>query len=160
VRTLLDRGYQTVSEIDGGYVSWLNAGYAVAKPASSTPANPSAAPPTPTRLADVYQINVQDAFKLIQNKKNDPNFMIIDVRTADEFKSGHLAGAVNIDYRSPDFKSNIDQLDRHKEYLIYCRSGVRSAGAMQIMLDLGFSRLHNLITGILGWTGEGYPTVQ
>jgi rhodanese-related sulfurtransferase len=85
--------------------------------------------------------------------------MIVDVRTPEEFKSGHLADAVNIDYRSPDFKSNVDKLDRNKEYLIYCRSGARSAGATQMMLDLGFTRLHNLTGGITGWINAGYPTV-
>lgn len=85
--------------------------------------------------------------------------MIIDVRTLEEFKSGHLADAVNIDYKSPDFRTNVDKLDRNKEYLIYCRSGARSAGAARVMLDLGFTRLHNLTSGITGWISAGYPTV-
>ena len=86
--------------------------------------------------------------------------MIIDVRTADEFNSGHLAKAVNIDYYSPNFKSNIAKLDRNIEYLIYCRTGVRGAAATQIMLDIGFTRVYNLTGGILEWTKAGYPTAK
>jgi rhodanese-related sulfurtransferase len=113
-----------------------------------------------TATATIPEITVQDAIKLIQNNRDNPDFVIIDVRTADEFKSGHLANAVNIDYYSPDFKSNINKLDRNKEYLIYCQTGIRGAAATQIMMDLSFTRLHNLSGGIVQWIDAGFPTVK
>jgi rhodanese-related sulfurtransferase len=97
---------------------------------------------------------------LIQNNKVNLDLIIIDVRTPDEFNGGHLANAININYYSPEFKSNIDKLDRNKEYLIYCRTGVRGTGATQIMIDLGFTRVYNLAGGIVQWIDAGYPTLK
>jgi rhodanese-related sulfurtransferase len=138
---------------------------------AATPAAPAASPvrpsanqsqsgTSPATKASVPSISLQDASVLVQNNKNNPEFIILDVRTADEFNSGHLAGAVNIDYYSPDFKANIDKLERKKEYFIYCRTGVRSAEATRIMLDLGFTRVHNLLGGITEWINAGYPVVK
>jgi rhodanese-related sulfurtransferase len=111
-------------------------------------------------VAAIPEINVQDAFKLILDNQNNQDFVIIDVRTADEFNSGHIANSINIDYYSPDFKSKLDKLDRSKEYLVYCRTGVRSAAATRIILDLGFTKVRNMTGGIVQWTGSGYPTVK
>jgi rhodanese-related sulfurtransferase len=137
---------------------------AVATPTNFQSAiSPSSAPKSSSATLDtasVPSISVTDALALIQKNKNSPDFIIIDVRTADEYNSGHLADAVNIDYYSPDFKTNISKLDRNKEYLIYCRTGIRGTASTQIMLDLGFNRVYNLSGGIVEWINAGFPTVK
>ncbi len=75
---------------------------------------------------------------------NTENFVIIDVRTHDEFLESHVLGALNIDVLSPDFKSKISALDKTKIYKVYCRSGNRSAQAMQTMKSIGFKDVENL----------------
>ena len=67
--------------------------------------------------------------------------VIIDVRTADEFASGHLTGAVNVDLQSASFDAQVAQLPLDGEYVIYCRSGNRSAAAVERMQNLGFVTL-------------------
>jgi len=67
--------------------------------------------------------------------------VIIDVRTADEFASGHLTGAVNVDVQSASFDAQVAQLPLDGEYVIYCRSGNRSAAAVERMQNLGFVTL-------------------
>lgn len=69
---------------------------------------------------------------------------IIDVRTPEEFAAGHVEGAVNIDIHSPDFASQIQQLDPQGNYAVYCRSGNRSTQAVQFMADNGFANVTNL----------------
>ena len=64
---------------------------------------------------------------------------IIDVRTPAETAQGVIAGAIAINVEAPDFQARIDQLDRDGSYLLYCRSGNRSAQAASIMHDLGFT---------------------
>lgn len=66
---------------------------------------------------------------------------VIDVRTPAEFAEGHLEGAVNIDVSAPTFASEISQLPVDGEYVIYCRSGNRSAQAVDQMEGLGFTNL-------------------
>ncbi len=109
----------------------------------------------------VYKsVSVDEAYRLIQENKNNPNFVIIDVRTPEEFKSGHIEGAINIDYYSPDFKERISRLDRNKTYLVYCESGVRSSLAMIVFKELGFKKVYNMAGGIKKWKDRNYPIVR
>lgn len=67
--------------------------------------------------------------------------VVIDVRTPAEFASGHLKGAVNIDLSSPNFSSQIAALDPAGKYVVYCRSGNRSATATSYMKDAGITQV-------------------
>ncbi len=64
---------------------------------------------------------------------------VIDVRTPDEFASGHLDGALNIDIQGSAFASEIGALDKSANYVIYCRSGNRAGQAVTYMQDNGFT---------------------
>ena len=99
-------------------------------------------------------IDSKEAYGLI---KADSNIAILDVRTAKEFADGHVAGAVNIDVNQADFAQKIDQLDRSKTYIVYCRSGRRSSKAVGIMATKGFKNLYNVSDGFLGWNKNGLP---
>lgn len=84
----------------------------------------------------------------------DENAVILDVRTEDEFNEGFIANAINIDiHRGQDFVTEIEALDKNKNYFVYCRSGMRSAKACEIMNQLGFENAYNLIGGITEWDG-------
>jgi rhodanese-related sulfurtransferase len=76
--------------------------------------------------------------------------VLLDVRTAGEFRSGTLRGARNIDMMSPAFSSQIATLDKSKEYFLICRSGSRSAQACSVMAQAGF-KVFNLAGGIGEW---------
>ena len=76
--------------------------------------------------------------------RHDPDAVVIDVRTDGEYRSGHLAGAKQIDIGSPDFARRVEALDRDRTYYLYCRSGNRSGHAARIMRDLGFERVYNI----------------
>ena len=78
---------------------------------------------------------------LLAKHAADPNFVILDVRTAEEYADGHLPGAINIDKLQDDFADKVDALDRDKTYLLICRSGRRAKAAAQIMLASSFNRL-------------------
>jgi phage shock protein E len=90
-------------------------------------------------------------FKKISNKKN---VVIIDVRSSDEFNSGHIPGALNIDYEKPGFKDSIARLDPGKTYLLYCRTGRRSGMAGKQMRELEFKNVFHLEGGIEKWNGR------
>lgn len=99
-------------------------------------------------------IDSKEAYGLI---KADSNIAILDVRTAKEFADGHVAEAVNIDVNQADFAQKIDQLDRSKTYIVYCRSGRRSSKAVGIMATKGFKNLYNVSDGFVGWNKNGLP---
>ena len=81
--------------------------------------------------------------------------VILDVRTSEEFESGYIKGALNMDIREgSDFVASIETLDKSKSYFVYCRSGARSWQACQLMSQLGFSAVYNLDGGVLAWEGD------
>ena len=83
------------------------------------------------------------------------DLVVLDVRTPEEVAAGALPGAINIDLSSPDFTSQVAELDRDVPYFVYCRSGNRSAQAVKIMQDLGFTEIYELDGGILDWAEAG-----
>ena len=81
--------------------------------------------------------------------------VVLDVRTPEEFASGHLPDAVNIDVSAPDFATRVGALDPAADYAVYCRTGNRSSTAMQIMRDAGFESVAHLGGGIVAWVDAG-----
>ena len=88
---------------------------------------------------------------------NDPNAVVLDVRTADEFKEGHLGGALNIDQAQSDFIQKVKEtLTTDRTIAVYCRSGRRSANAAEKLAAEGYKAV-NLKGGILAWKEEQMP---
>lgn len=81
--------------------------------------------------------------------KND-KAVLLDVRTAAEFKLGTLKGARNVNMMSPSFSSEISRLDPTKTYFVFCRSGARSGTAATMMSKMGL-KVVNLRGGISTW---------
>jgi rhodanese-related sulfurtransferase len=94
----------------------------------------------------------QKRFERLSKKKNTA---VLDVRTSDEFKEGHIPNALQIDVlKKEEFKAQVTSLDKKKKYLIYCRSGKRSKTAMTLMKEMGFTKLLDLDGGFTNWKGE------
>ena len=92
--------------------------------------------------------------KKFTRKLHKKDALLLDVRTAAEFKEGHLPGAENIDVQLPDFEDKIANLDKEKTILVYCKSGRRSAKALQILHKAGFKKAYHLKGGYTDWDGE------
>lgn len=88
----------------------------------------------------------------------DANVVCLDVRSAEEYATGHLADAINIDVRKPDFEPRaVTTLPKEQMVAIYCRSGKRSKMAADILVKKGY-QIVELNSGIIGWTKAGKPT--
>ncbi|NNK80144.1 MAG: rhodanese-like domain-containing protein [Flavobacteriales bacterium] len=86
--------------------------------------------------------------------KNDPNAVVIDVRTPAEWNDGIIPESVMANIMGgPDFVEKMRSWDKSKEYYVYCRSGNRSFHACRAMAKEGFT-CYNLEGGILAWKGE------
>lgn len=85
----------------------------------------------------------------------DDNAVILDVRTDEECMDGIIPGAINIDiYKGQGFIYKLEELDKSKNYYVYCKAGGRSAQACHIMNELGFENTYNLLGGFMNWEGE------
>ncbi|MEO1068805.1 MAG: rhodanese-like domain-containing protein [Cyanobacteria bacterium J06638_6] len=115
-------------------------------------------PPTSTLVAtNPHGVTPREAQALMAANRHNLDFVILDVRTPAEFATGHLSGAVNLDFHSPTFQADLAQLDRQKTYLVYCRRGIRSDRARAMMVDLNFRQLYDLLGGLSRWQREGLP---
>ncbi|HWS58591.1 MAG TPA: rhodanese-like domain-containing protein [Actinotalea sp.] len=85
----------------------------------------------------------------------EPDVVVLDVRTPEEFAAGHLPGAVNANLESGTFTDDLAALDPAATYAVYCRSGNRSAQALGIMQDAGFDDVAHLDGGIAAWAQAG-----
>lgn len=92
-------------------------------------------------------IDPQEYKSLVVNKP----VQLIDVRTPEEFQEGAIAHAKNINVNDPNFKANIEKLDKKQPVYIYCRSGARSQSAAKVMIDLGFEQVIDLQGGYMNW---------
>ena len=110
----------------------------------------------------IESISTQEAFTLVQENQDNPDFVIIDVRTPEEFAYEHIENAINIDLDSETFRDELSQLDKNKTYLIYSWSACGDGpgwNALAIMEELNFREVYNMTGGCLGWKLEGFPTV-
>ncbi|MBQ4132987.1 MAG: rhodanese-like domain-containing protein [Desulfovibrionaceae bacterium] len=99
------------------------------------------------------EISANEAKSLIEA---NPDLKVVDVRTLEEFESGHIPGATLHTYDAA-FPETVKNFDKNAACLIYCRSGQRSFDAVKEMEKLGFNNLYMLKEGIIAWRLEGFP---
>ena len=93
--------------------------------------------------------------ELIDKLETDENAFLLDVRSEEEYEESHIPDSKLLNIRNPQlFMDGLKDLDKSKNYYVYCHSGVRSVQACQVMKSFGFENLNNLLGGISEWTGS------
>ena len=87
------------------------------------------------------------------------NFKVIDVRTEDEWNSGHIKNSKCLDIFREDFKDKITKLDKDVKYLVHCKSGGRTRKAIEMMEELRFTDLNIIDGDLLAWREKNYELV-
>lgn len=109
---------------------------------------------TVVEVVSSYNDMTQEEFKAWETELPE-DVVILDVRTDPEVAEGMIEGAIQIDYRGENFRDEVAKLDTSKTYVVYCRSGGRSAAASQIMSEeLGFENVNNLLGGYSEYSSE------
>ncbi|MCP3997539.1 MAG: rhodanese-like domain-containing protein [bacterium] len=93
--------------------------------------------------------SVSDVTEIVSAPPAD--LVILDIRTPEEFGTGHIDGAINIDYYAADFEAQLSGLDLTVPYVMYCNSGNRSSNALPLMDSIGFEEVYELDGGIQAW---------
>lgn len=91
--------------------------------------------------------------KTFVQKAEGKDVMILDVRTPEEYKAGHIPNAKLVNFYADNFSTRIDSLDKSKTYLVYCAKGGRSSSASDLMAKKGFKQVYNLEHGFSQWNG-------
>ena len=93
---------------------------------------------------------INDTPEEFEKNMND-DFLLLAVRTPEEYNDGHIDGSTLIPVTELESRLNEIEDYKGKTVLVYCRSGNRSVTASEILIDNGFSEVHNLLTGFNGW---------
>jgi rhodanese-related sulfurtransferase len=99
----------------------------------------------------VRDVTIAEAKALIAENKVNSSFVILDIRTPDEFSQGRIFKAVNLNFYLDDFAEKIAALDKDSTYLLYCRSGNRSQMAIEIMKNAGITKIYHMKEGYIAW---------
>jgi len=82
-------------------------------------------------------------------------FMLLDVRTSEEYAEGHIAGATLIPVQ--ELAERLAEVPHDKQVYVYCHSGKRSARASTLLAEKGYTNIENIVGGIEAWKDAGYP---
>lgn len=96
-------------------------------------------------------IKTVDTKSFAEKLDSDKNPQLLDVRTPEEYSSGHIRNAANVNWNSDSFATEVKKLDKNKTVFVYCKVGGRSAQAANKLAELGFSEIYNLDGGIMKW---------
>ena len=92
-----------------------------------------------------------DANAFAEKLKTTENPQLLDVRTPEEYSTGHIGNAVNVNWNSDDFVAKAKSYDKIRPIFLYCKAGGRSADAADKLAELGFTEIYNLEGGIMKW---------
>lgn len=107
------------------------------------------------KTTTITNVNASEFKDLLDNSTD---LLLVDVRTPQEYTAGHIAGAVNIDWKNQEtFATKIAEISKDKTVLIYCHSGHRSGLAGKYLKEKGYTKIYNLETGIMGWKKAAFP---
>lgn len=104
------------------------------------------------------EVSSAEAGELIASPPD--GLIILDVRTPDEYRAGHIANARNLDFFSPRFELNLAELPKNTPILLYCRSGNRSSQALEYFEEAGLGPLYHLTKGFKQWQQDGMPVTE
>jgi len=107
----------------------------------------------------IKDVSMEEAFALMEDNQGE-GFVIVDLRSAEDYARGHIQKAINIDYQSADFAERLAELDREDIYLLYSQKDEVSGEVLDMMAELGFSHVYNMLGGMDRWERVGMPQVQ
>jgi phage shock protein E len=108
-----------------------------------------------TDVIGVETVSPSKAAEVVADAPAD--LVVLDIRTPEEYAAGTIEGSVNMDFYAADFADQLAALDRDATYVLFCRSGNRSATAAQMMRDLDFAEVYEINGGIVAWSQAGQP---
>ena len=89
----------------------------------------------------------------------DTDYILVDVRTTEEYESGHIQNAVNFDFYSESFQKEILSLDKSASIILYCRTQNRSTKTANYLKENGYKEITVLEGGITSWVKNGNDIV-
>ena len=109
------------------------------------------------KLSGVKNVTAQDATLMV----NKQNAIIVDIRSNEDYKKGHIVNAKNITLSQIE-QGNFTEIENHKQtpIILVCESGARASSAARKLIKADFTQVHNLLSGMGGWASANLPTTK
>jgi phage shock protein E len=108
-------------------------------------------------LAAAADVRIIQPTELMNRLQTEPNLVLIDIRTPQEYAQGHIPRAVNLPLDQFEQRGAELTANRNREVILYCRTGRRVRIAVHLLLEQGFQKIVLLEGNILGWARQGLP---
>lgn len=105
---------------------------------------------SPKKMQSVKNVTASECKRLISEEEN---LLILYIQGGGETAEGYLRDFCRLNFDGPELRESLSRLDRSMKYLVYCRSGYRSAHTSALMAQMGFKEIYNLIGGTIAWKG-------
>ncbi|MBP6297898.1 MAG: hypothetical protein KA401_01015 [Anaerolineae bacterium] len=149
-------GYTNVRNMSGGVNAWTAAGFPLVTTAPEFDLSAHLTSYLGSLPGTFNAVRVDD---LATELAAENDLLLVDVRTADEYTEGFIAGAINIPLQ--ELTQHLDLLPAlDRSIVVYCGSGHRSAIAMTVLGSLGYSNVRSMIGGLGAWTAAEHPVTQ
>ena len=112
------------------------------------------------QMSSGFQVSHVDAKGALSLLAEQPETVVLDVRTPGEIKGGYIEGAVFADFKDQDFVQQLTKLDKDTPYIVHCKSGGRSTKALTTLEELGFTNVTHMDGGLDGWKRENLPLTK
>jgi len=106
---------------------------------------------------DSSKINIISDSQFLEIQDSD--YILVDVRTVEEYESGHIQDAVNFDFYSESFQNDILTLDKRSSIILYCRTQNRSTKTANYLKENGYKEITVIAGGITSWVKNGNDLV-
>lgn len=103
---------------------------------------------------------ILNASELKNALEKEKDYVLVDVRTPDEYEEGHLSGSLLVPLDTIDRNAENVLTDKDKKLFVYCRTGRRSAEAVGKLRSMGYTNVYDVSGGITAWQASGYPIIS
>ncbi|MCH6255923.1 rhodanese-like domain-containing protein [Puniceicoccaceae bacterium K14] len=100
----------------------------------------------------VKQVDPAEFHELVKKKEG----IVLDLRISEETAMGKIESAVELDFFRKDFVQKLEAMDRSMPIYVYCGSGSRSMSTSNLLVELGFDEIVNLVGGFFAWENSGF----
>jgi rhodanese-related sulfurtransferase len=103
------------------------------------------------------QIPPGEAYSFLKKHKDDPDVVLIDLRTKEEYEISHIAGAINMDFSLTTFPGDVEKLNKDKRYFVYSTNDRNSLLTLELLRENRIEKRHMISGGFNEWVRQGFP---
>ena len=103
------------------------------------------------------EVEPKEVFNILEKNRDNSDFVVLDVRTPEDYEEGHIENAYLLNIKSKDFGDELERMDKNRKYFVYCKTGRKSRKAVELMKERGYKEAHNIVGGMDKWKLRRLP---